>query len=81
MVYVINLKHVTNQTSFVEVFEDRRNALERMAVWHGCPEKVAVLATDEELENQLREKGVMDLIFEAGFYPKMPSFFEHNHAS
>ncbi len=76
MVYVVTLKRVMPRISLVEVFEDRRNALERMAVWHGCPESLAVVATDEELETQLRDCGAMDMLFEAEFYPKMPCFPE-----
>lgn len=73
MVYVVTLKRVMPRTSIVEVFEDRRNALERMAVWHGCPEHLAVLATDEELEAQLASGSPLVAMFEADFYPKLPS--------
>jgi hypothetical protein len=72
MVYVVTLKRVMPKISLVEVFEDRRNALERLAVWHGCPEHLAILATDEELENQIRDLASMGYMFEAEFYPKMP---------
>ena len=71
MVYVVILKRLMPRISIVEVFEHRRDALERMAVWHGCPETLAVMATDEELETQLRDCANMATIFEAEFYPKM----------
>lgn len=69
MVYVLFLKKENLNFPLIEVFEDKRNALERLATYNSSITDTYNI-TIEDLEKIAHS--FKDCIVEAEFYPKMP---------
>jgi hypothetical protein len=72
-VYVVSLQQSTPSKTFLEVFESRRDALERAASWAGMILKEVLASTDEELEDFVNQQ-TNCLVQPAEFYPRVSEF-------